>query len=85
MAVFCSSSSTQDKGAGVGDGTAHLRIHELNELLNMMVALLVPNKEDHRQGWGGEELHLPAPCIEWSISVNAHLQRDGRGGRVRWG
>ena len=39
------------QGAGVGDGAAHLRIHELNEHLNMMVALPVPNKEDHRQGW----------------------------------
>jgi len=61
MAVFCSSSSTQDKGAGVGDGTAHLRIHELNELLNMLVALLVPSKEDPRQGGGGGGGAGPSP------------------------
>ena len=39
--------------AGVVDGEAHPRVHdEFNELLNIMVGLLVPNKEDPRQGWG---------------------------------
>ena len=60
IAVLCSS-STQDKGVGVGDGAAHLRIHDFNEHLNMMVALLVPNKEDHRQGGGGCLLSLLLP------------------------
>ena len=65
IAVLCSS-STQDKGVGVGDGAAHLRIHDFNEHLNMMVALLVPNKEDHRQGGAGGSCLLSLLLPVWS-------------------
>ena len=65
IAVLCSS-STQDKGVGVGDGAAHLRIHDFNEHRNMMVALLVPNKEDHRQGGGAAS----SPCSSLYGVVN---------------
>jgi hypothetical protein len=39
----------------VGDGGAHLRIHEFNKLLNMVVALLGPNMKHptHSPARGG--------------------------------
>jgi hypothetical protein len=43
------------QGADVGDGGAHLRIHEFNKLLNMVVALLGPNMKHptHSPARGG--------------------------------
>ena len=64
------------------DGAAHLRIHELNELLNMMVALLVPSKEDPMQEGGGAG---PSPlCMGgYLASAEGRERREGEVG-VRW-
>ena len=73
------------QGAGVCDGAAHLRIHELNELLNMLVALLVPSNEDPRQGGGGQSLPGPSPpCMGgYLASAEGRERREGEVG-VRW-
>ena len=64
--------------AGVVDGEAHPRVHdEFNELLNIMVGLLVPNKEDPRQGVGvGAD---PSPSLHgwWVACICRRVGQEG--------